>query len=119
MQGTFIKLFNGIVLSPFKMARLSSEQKTKVVQFYLQTGSIIETKRKLCSMYRPKNTPSSRAISRLTQNFIATGTTSEQTRSVRKPIVSDDISQRSRKSFFDDDNGNAVKVNQERYQGVL
>ena len=35
VQGTFIKLFSVIVLSILKMARLSSEQKTKVLQFYL------------------------------------------------------------------------------------
>ena len=79
-----------MVLSLLKMARLSSEQNTKMVQFYLQTGSVIETKRKYRSIFGPKSTPSSHAISRLTQNFIATGTTSEKPRSGRRPIVSDD-----------------------------
>ena len=62
MQDTFIKLFFGIVLPLFKMTRLSSEQDTKVAQFYLQTGSVIETKRKYRSICGPKSTPSSRAI---------------------------------------------------------
>ena len=72
------------------MARLRSEQNTKVVQFYLQEGSVIETKRKYRSIFGPKCAPSSRAISRLTQNFIETGTTSEKLRSGSRPIVSDD-----------------------------
>ena len=84
-----MKLFSGIVLSLLEMAKLSSEQKTKVVQYYIQTGSIIETKRIYRSIFGPRNTPSSRAISRVTQNFIATDTTSEQARSGKKPIVSD------------------------------
>ena len=92
VQDTFIKLFSGIVLSLLKMTRLSSEQNTKVVQFYLQTGSVIETKRKYRSIFGPKSTPSSRAISRRTQNFIATGTTSEKPRSGRRPIASDEKS---------------------------
>ena len=81
------------------MVELSSEQKTKVVQFYLQTGSTIETKLVYRSIFGPKNNPSSRAISSLTQNFIETGTTSGQPTNGRKPIASDDKIATARESW--------------------
>ena len=43
------------------MVKLSSEQKTKVVQFYIQTGSIIETKR--TARYSVPETPYHLALS--------------------------------------------------------
>ena len=58
---------------------LSSKQKTKVVQFYFKTESIMGTKRKYCSAFGPRNIPASRAshaMKLLTRNFIATGTAS-------------------------------------------
>ena len=76
------------------MARLSSEQ-SKVVQFYLQADLSSRQSAHNTpyhSIFGPKCTPLSRAISRLTQNFIATGTTSEQPRSGKRPIASDDKS---------------------------
>ena len=72
------------------LSGLSIEQITNVVQFYIKTKYIIRTKRKYRSVFGPKNTPSSHTIFRLTQNFIATGTTSERSRSERNPIVSTD-----------------------------
>ena len=69
------------------MARLSNEQKTKLVQLYLQTGSVVQTKRKHRSIFGPKNTPSHHTISRLTENCIASGTTWEQPRTGRKTVI--------------------------------
>ena len=62
-------------------------KKTKLVQLYLQTGFLVQTKRKFRSIFGPKNTPSHHTISRLTQNFIASGTTWEQPRTGRKSVI--------------------------------
>ena len=51
---------------------------TKEVKLYLQTRYLIGTRRKYRSAFGPKNTPLSKAISRLAQNFIVIGTTLKQ-----------------------------------------
>ena len=73
----------------FHAPGIFAEVRKKVIQFYFQVGSIIETKCKYRSILDPENISSSGTISGLTQNFIAAGT-SEQLVTGRKPIVSDD-----------------------------
>ena len=81
------KKYSGPYIYPPEMARLRNEQKTTLVQLYLQTGSIVQIKRKYRSIFGPKNTPSHHTISRLTENFIASGTTWEQPRTGRKTVI--------------------------------
>ena len=87
VRDEFLKFLFICVALFSEMARLSNHEQTKLVQLYLQTGSLVQTKRKFRSIFGPKNTPSHHTISRLTQNFIASGTTWEQPRTGRKSVI--------------------------------
>lgn len=56
------------------MAPLNTEAKTKIVQFYLETKSVVLTQRKFKRAFPHCFTPTRKTILRLTEHFLAFGT---------------------------------------------
>lgn len=67
------------------MDHLSTDQRTKVVQFYLETKSIILTQRKFKRHFSTRGVPTRKTILRTTEKFIAFGTVKNQNKNKTGP----------------------------------
>ena len=84
-----ILFFPVMSLHVSRKCRLSTNQNTKVVQFYIQTVSFAQTERKYRALFGKKLTLSHHTISRLTQHFIPIVSVLEP-RSGRKPVITNE-----------------------------
>ena len=67
------------------MDHLSTDQRTKVVQFFLETKSIILTQRKLKRHFSTRAVPPRKIILRITEKLIAFGTVQNQNKNNTGP----------------------------------
>ena len=67
------------------MDQLSTDQRTKVVQFYLETKSIILTQRKIKRHFLTRAVPTRKTILRITEKFIPFGTVQNQNKNNTGP----------------------------------
>lgn len=65
------------------MARWSSEQKTKVTEFYLKSGSPILAQRQFRAFFKTREAPDRRTILRIAETFKAQGSVAEKRRTGR------------------------------------
>ena len=68
---------------PSKMSRWNKEEKSKVVAFYLKSGSPTIAQRQFRYFFKSKQAPTRETILKLTEKFIAEGSVADRHRSGR------------------------------------
>ena len=75
-------------VTSFKMApQLKTEQKTQIVEWFLQTNSIVTVKRLFKNQYKCKEAPVKNTVKTLVEQFGATGNMAGKKRGESKPRV--------------------------------
>ena len=70
VRGNYVVWHERSVMKPF-----STEQKTQIVKFYLKHGSAVLTQRRYRSHFKVRKAPTIKTIQRLTEKFLAEGST--------------------------------------------
>ena len=93
------------------MSPLSKEQKSKLVQIYWETKSIVLTQRKFRSHFKTRDTPDRKTILRLCEQFLREGsiTNLNKGRSGRKALARTPESIKKVKSAIDDDPSKSLR----------
>jgi len=75
-------------MKSFKMApQLTTEQKTRIVEWFLQTNSIVPVQRRFKNQYKCKEAPARNTVKTLVEQFRATGNMTGKKRGGSKPRV--------------------------------
>jgi hypothetical protein len=67
--------------------QLTTEQKTRNVEWFLQTNSIVTVQRRFKNQYKCKEAPASNTVKTLVEKFRATGNVAGKKRGGNKPLV--------------------------------
>jgi len=67
--------------------QLTTEQKTRIVERFLQTNSIVTVQRRFKNQYKCKEAPARNAVKTLVEQFCATGNAAGKKRGGSKPRV--------------------------------